>query len=40
MEINSMAPFYLNCDEYAEYNQTLVDTYTEYIAIVKASQAS
>ena len=23
-----------------EYNQTLVDTYTEYIAIVKAKQAS
>ncbi len=38
MRDNCMAPFHLNCDEYAEYNQTLVDTYTTFIGIIMAAQ--
>ena len=40
MDDNCMTGFFKDCDEYKEYNQTLIDTYTEYIAIVKAKQAA
>lgn len=40
MEANCMAGFYLNTDEYTDYNANLVETYETYIAIVQSKQAS
>ncbi|MGE4353467.1 MAG: tripartite tricarboxylate transporter substrate binding protein [Oscillospiraceae bacterium] len=40
MKDNCMTGFYMNCDDYKAYNQTLVDIYTKYIAIVKEKQAA
>ncbi|MGI6027822.1 MAG: tripartite tricarboxylate transporter substrate-binding protein [Candidatus Heteroscillospira sp.] len=40
MDANCMTGFFKDCDEYKEYNQTLIDTYTEYIAIVKEKQGA
>lgn len=40
MTANCMTGFYLNCDEYAEYNETLVDIYTEFIKIIQEKQAA
>ena len=40
MTDNCMTGFFLNSDDYKDYNQTLVDLYTKYIAIVKAKQGA
>lgn len=38
MEDNCMTGFFMDCDEYSEYNQELIDTYTEFIAMIQENQ--
>ena len=33
-----MTGFFMDCDEYSEYNQELIDTYTEFIAMIQENQ--